>query len=411
MASNSAPTASLEGLQCMQIWGGNTDIDNGVSLAGLDCWVYSRPYRGHDETPAAVGGGGGGGGDIHFVTSCATGRITRLVVADVSGHGAPVAEMATSLRRLMRKHSNHYDQRLFVRAVNERFNELSDPSALPNGMVFATAVFASYYAPTDEFSLCNAGHPRPLRYNAKRGRWEVLEVSSPDVDAAGKSAGHGSRVSKSPGAGPSNLPLGIIDDTAYDQRLFTLGQNDLVLIYTDSLVEVRAKPVDASIATGDPGNAGAAIGGEVSAGASASRSRTPMLGEAGLVEICQKLDPTRPDEFIESLIDRLAAFSGKGRDAFDDDVTVLLLKRNDLKPRASLALSMKGTLNIARGVADAITRRVPLSLPDISVRAILGTIVPSLNTPIGVHDDHDDAHRDSSESHDSQESAQASRSP
>ena len=52
-----------------------------------------------------------------------------------------------------------------------------------------------------------------------------------------------------------------------------------------------------------------------------------------------------------------------------------------------MALSLKGTLNIARGVADALTRRVPLSLPDISVRAILGTIFPSLNTPVGVHHD------------------------
>ncbi len=358
----------------MQIWGGNTHIDNGVSLAGIDCWVYSRPYREHQEPAVGNGAGGvegGGGGDIHFVTSCATGRITRLVVADVSGHGAPVAEMAASLRRLMRKHSNHYDQRLFVSAVNERFNELSDPEALPNGMVFATAVFASYYAPTDEFSLCNAGHPRPLRYNAKRGRWEVLEVAPPGSEERDRS--------RRAGAGPSNLPLGVIDDTAYDQRLFTLGPNDLVLIYTDSLVEVRANEVQASEVRAKASDESAPV----------VRARTPMLGEEGLLKVCASLDPSRPDEFIDSLIDRLAAFSGKGRDAFDDDVTVLLLKRNDLKPRVSLALSLKGTLNIARGVADAITRRVPLSLPDISVRAILGTVIPSLNTPIGVHHDDD----------------------
>lgn len=365
MTQTAAASSNLEALQCMQIWGGNTDIDNGVSLAGIDCWVYSRPYRGHGEPVA----GDGAGGDIHFVTSCATGRITRLVVADVSGHGAPVAEMATSLRRLMRKHSNHYDQRLFVRAVNERFNELSDPEALPNGMVFATAVFASFYAPTDEFGLCNAGHPRPLRFNAKRGKWEVLEVASHDSPSRGSgSSSNASAPTTRASDGPSNLPLGIIDDTQYDQRLFTLGPSDLVLIYTDSLVEVRAKAGE---------------------GEGATAKRMPMLGEAGLLEVCSSLDPTRPDEFIESLIDRLAEFSGKGRDAFDDDVTVLLLKRNDLKPRASMALSLKGTLNIARGVADAITRRVPLSLPDISVRAILGTIFPSLNTPVGVHHDED----------------------
>ena len=114
MPPQPSPTQPMEALQCMQIWGGNSEIDNGVSLAGIDCWVYSRPFQSAASSHSNAGAAGNaavssasssGGGDIHFVTSCATGRITRLVVADVSGHGAPVAEMATSLRRLMRRHA------------------------------------------------------------------------------------------------------------------------------------------------------------------------------------------------------------------------------------------------------------------------------------------------------------------
>src|SRR5687768_18611008 len=56
--------------------GGNQPADSGVVMAGLDAWVYCRPYHG-----AAAGG------DVYYVSSCATGRITRLLVADVSGHG------------------------------------------------------------------------------------------------------------------------------------------------------------------------------------------------------------------------------------------------------------------------------------------------------------------------------------
>ena len=43
-------------------------------MAGLDAWVFSRPY-----------GNASGGGDVYYVSSCATGRITRLLVADGAG--------------------------------------------------------------------------------------------------------------------------------------------------------------------------------------------------------------------------------------------------------------------------------------------------------------------------------------
>ena len=65
-----------------------------VSTPGLDLWVWSRPYQ-----QAA------GGGDVHYVSLCGGGLITRLILADVSGHGDSVAELATSLRDLMRRKS------------------------------------------------------------------------------------------------------------------------------------------------------------------------------------------------------------------------------------------------------------------------------------------------------------------
>lgn len=369
MPTQTSASQPMEALQCMQIWGGNSEIDNGVSLAGIDCWVYSRPFQGAAAQPAAAGeagvsatssGSSTGGGDIHFVTSCATGRITRLVVADVSGHGAPVAEMATSLRRLMRRHANHYDQRLFVRSVNERFSELMSPGSASESGVFATAVFASFYAPTDEFSLCNAGHPRPLHYDARSAQWRAIEVAAQDDR---REIATGTRTRSI--AAPSNLPLGIIEDTHYDQHLFRLGHDDLVLVYTDSLVELRRAAAP---------------------GTDESTLRRPMLGEAGLIEICSRLDPSRPGEFVPELLRALEAYSGLSADAFDDDVTVLLLKRNDLKPRPSVALSFKGATNIFRGLIEAIRGDVPPSIPELSVKAIFGTLVSRLNKPMNPRD-------------------------
>jgi hypothetical protein len=96
-----------EVMPCMEVWGGNQAVDCGVVMSGLDAWLYSRPYQGDVE-----------GGDVHYVSSCATGRITRLLIADVSGHGAEVAEAGTKLRHLMRRYVNHLDQTRFIVALN-----------------------------------------------------------------------------------------------------------------------------------------------------------------------------------------------------------------------------------------------------------------------------------------------------
>ena len=45
-------TAEPQVMQCMEVWGGNQAVDSGVVMAGLDAWVYCKPYR------DAEGGGG-----------------------------------------------------------------------------------------------------------------------------------------------------------------------------------------------------------------------------------------------------------------------------------------------------------------------------------------------------------------
>lgn len=330
----------LQPLQCMEIWGGNAEIDNGVSLAGLDCWVYSLPYVSSAQANRI-------GGDIHFVTSCATGRITRLVVADVSGHGAPVAEMATSLRRLMRKHSNHYDQRQFVQEVNTRFADLTEEGANASSVssLFATAVFATYISTTDELSICNAGHPRPLWFNAATKKWSVLELDERDIPRGVH--------------GPANLPLGVIEEARYDEHTIRLGHDDLVLIYTDSLVEVRSPD-------------------------------RRLLGEQGLLELCASLDASKPDRLIPALIERLREYANGSTSGdaaasapiteFDDDVTALLLKRNDLKPRTSPIAGLRAGLNILKGWRESLgPNGLPASIPDVSIPSLLGAAFKRFN--------------------------------
>src|ERR1700722_19083859 len=108
------PDDETQHMQCLEVWGGNQVVDSAVVMSGLDAWVYSRPYGQSTD-----------GGDVYYVSSCATGRISRLLVADVTGHGASVAGTAAKLRWLMRKYVNYVDQGRFVQSMNQQFMTIS----------------------------------------------------------------------------------------------------------------------------------------------------------------------------------------------------------------------------------------------------------------------------------------------
>ena len=60
----------------MEIWGGNRAIETSFEAPGLDIYVHSQPFQNSEA-----------GGDIYYLTSCASGRLSRFLLADVSGHG------------------------------------------------------------------------------------------------------------------------------------------------------------------------------------------------------------------------------------------------------------------------------------------------------------------------------------
>jgi sigma-B regulation protein RsbU (phosphoserine phosphatase) len=198
----------LHVMQCMEVWGGNTSAEMTVAMPGLDAWVFSRPYG--DEAA---------GGDVHYLSSCGTGRITRLLVADVSGHGERVSNTAVRLRSLMRRFVNYVDQTRFVEQMNREFATLEATGA------FATSVVATYWGPTRSLDVCNAGHPRPLWYRARKSQWQLL--IEPRAPAPGDRS-------------PINLPLGVVEPTVYEQFGVRLHAGDLVLLYTDSLIEAMS---------------------------------------------------------------------------------------------------------------------------------------------------------------------------
>ncbi|QDT24739.1 Stage II sporulation protein E (SpoIIE) [Gimesia panareensis] len=246
-------------MECMEVWGGNQPVDRELTTTGLDIWVYSKPYAAASS-----------GGDVYYVSSCSSGRITRLLLADVSGHGEAVSDRAEVLRQLMRRHINHINHASLVDAINNDFEAESKRGA------FATAVIGTYFLPSKTLSLINAGHPSPLIYHESSGKWSSQDLSSASGDSR-------------------NFPLGIQADQNYSSTKSKLKTGDLVLCFTDGLLEME-------------------------------RPDGSMLGKAGLLEILAKLDPSNPSRLITQLVqlldphDRLIGSN--------DDLSIVLFRRN-----------------------------------------------------------------------------------
>ena len=72
-------------VRCSEIWGGNGNTDLDVCTNGINASVYSLAC------------GGERGGDVYYLSVCTHDMMTRMVVADVRGHGAQVSQLSAWL--------------------------------------------------------------------------------------------------------------------------------------------------------------------------------------------------------------------------------------------------------------------------------------------------------------------------
>jgi len=246
-------------LQCMDLWSGNRSVENEVSTPGFDIFVYSQPCHGESQ-----------GGDVHYVSLCAGGIVTRFILADVSGHGVAVSETSQTLRALMRRFMNSKSQGRLVRDLNREFSRLAEAGR------FATAIVGTHVSRRGCLSICNAGHPRPFRFQQASHRWSVIE---------GELVG---------ASDPTNLPLGLDDSTTYRQFEIPIADGDIVVLYTDALIEARDRL----------GN---------------------LLGEQNLLQLVSRVTTTDSvREFGRGILNSLRDVCGSDPD--EDDLTILVLK-------------------------------------------------------------------------------------
>ncbi|HEY3964449.1 MAG TPA: PP2C family protein-serine/threonine phosphatase [Planctomycetaceae bacterium] len=246
-------------LQCMDLWNGNKSIESVATTPGLEIFVYSEPYQGQRR-----------GGDVHYVSLCAGGVVTRVMLADVAGHGTVVAGAAKMLRSLMRRFMNAKSQINLVRQLNREFTLLSQEGR------FATAIVATYLSHRHCFTLCNAGHPRPLWYRAQAGLWSYID----DGELI-----HNGNV--------SNLPLGFDESAGYQQLALNIGDGDLLILYTDAFTEARD-------------------------------TEDRLLGENDLLQIVAGLPTDDVRGLGRGVLDGVREYSS-GR-PFEDDVTIMVLR-------------------------------------------------------------------------------------
>jgi hypothetical protein len=299
-------------MQCMEVWGGSQLASSGVELGGLDVWVYSKPY-----------GEAQRGGDVYYVSSCATGRISRMLLADVSGHGTSVASTAADLRTLMRRFVNRLDQKEFVRLLNEQFTALSTHGS------FATAVVTTFFEPSRRLSLCNAGHPRPLLFRAAEDKWSLL--------------GHHEHPERE---GLSNIPLGLFVVADYEQLDVELAPGDCLISYTDALME----SCDAD---------------------------GKMLGEDGLLRIVNLLGDVPAEKLIASLLQEISERFPENLAA--DDVTLLVVRANGRSIHFTFGEKLEAFGRFLRTLFRSLNpgaERAPL--PDASLANLGGAIIPAL---------------------------------
>ncbi len=261
-------------LKCLEVWGGSSNADHAASVPGLDISVCSRPFEDSEA-----------GGDLYLISSCSSGWISRILLADVAGHGSDVSDLSSQLRKAMHKSINTVDQSKLARALNKSFEEIS------GGQKFATAILMTYYAPSGHLIFVNAGHPPPMMRRAGTTNWFPIDQNTPGVL---KSTSSEIKI------GIKNLPLGVINSTQYEQIAIKINEGDLVCAYTDAFTE-------------------------------AQRPDGKLLGTQGLAEVLEASISTGASDTAATVVREIES---NGYTPAEDDHTMLMLHHNGTSTQA-----------------------------------------------------------------------------
>lgn len=189
-------------IKCAEVWGGSRAIDTDVCTNGLTASLFSTTSDG--------GGAEQRGGDIYYLSVCQHDLVTRVCLADVVGHGAAISHVSRWLYDALTARIDDLDSRRVLDDLNDLIYE--------RGLeAMTTAAVLTFYQSNSELNFSYAGHAPLLLRRKGKSEWRIVGVKSNNK--------------------PSNLPLGILADTVFDQETARLASGDRIVIYTDGVTE------------------------------------------------------------------------------------------------------------------------------------------------------------------------------
>ena len=247
-------------IACARTWAGSERVASLLELPGLLAWVHSVP-AGLSKV----------GGDVHYVSVCPGCVVSRVALADVSGHGKAVSTLAGKLRQLMQRYLPELEHDGLMRDLNQAVQDGLD------GVHYATMVALGWHNERSSLLLANAGHPIPCVFNARYKEWTWLEINPEPLRQW-----------------PMGVPLGLFACADYDKTAVQLQAGDLVLLYSDGVTE----------STNPAGD---------------------ELGSDGLMKLVSQLDCASAEALGVQLTSALRMF--RGEEEATDDETIIVLER------------------------------------------------------------------------------------
>jgi sigma-B regulation protein RsbU (phosphoserine phosphatase) len=185
-----------------------TDIDTAAGIAA-DIQKALQPKRIADLPTAQFGSfsnsARGVCGDYYDVIVARRDRV-YLVMGDVAGKGVPASLIMVMIRAILHLVTNtNQDAATILNWINRGITGKIDIDH------FATLQILIYNPLTGDCEYANAGHRPPLIWRAAAGLVDAVEMQS--------------------------VPIGVEKSTDYKSTRFALSGGDLILLYTDGIVE------------------------------------------------------------------------------------------------------------------------------------------------------------------------------
>jgi Stage II sporulation protein E (SpoIIE) len=175
--------------------------------------IPELPDGWHSTAVLRPAGGSSFGGD--FLVATCDGKLLELALVDVAGKGIDAGTRALLLSGVFGGLLGSVPQGEFLQACNAYLQR----GGIAEG--FVTAVHLSLDLTTGEYVIASAGHPPAAQFESGSGKWRLTQARG--------------------------VVLGVVPDLRSVPEHGQLRPGDALMLYTDGLVEVPGRDIDAGI--------------------------------------------------------------------------------------------------------------------------------------------------------------------